>query len=616
MHYIRTVSVRAASRASGYDVTPRHRPPAARDWLPYVAVAALTIWTYWPVHGFGFVNFDDPGYVSANPDVARGLDRASVVWAFTTNRTANWIPVTWLSYLLDVSLFGVRPGAHHVVNVVLHVANALLLLALLRRLGCTPARSFVISALFALHPLRVESVAWISERKDVLCAFFGLCSVHVWVSWIRNGRWWRYAAAVALYALGLMAKPMLVTLPFVLLLLDVAPLRRVGRPAGSSWALLAAEKLPFLVLGAVSSVITMVVQRGGGAVTDLHVVPAGARLGTALAAYAWYAAKTLWPTNLAALHPNPALVGGRAPATAVVAGVLLLLVAALTALRERQRRPWLLVGWGIFFGMLVPVVGLVQVGQQFTADRYTYLPAIGLAVVLVGLAAEAASRLRLAPTWRAAVVVVVLGAAMAASRHQIGFWRDSETLARRAIAVTSGNYVMHFNLALALDERGDLPGALASYAEAVRLRPDLAGFRVNHAAALARSGRVAEACAEYETAMRLDPRDPAARNNLAWLRATHPDASRRDGARALALASALAAERPSDPDTLDLLAAALAESGRFADAQRTAEAAALAARRAGRSDLATQIDARRALYAAGQAYREDPATAVPAAPAG
>lgn len=605
------------------------RDPAAPSsdggvgWLvPALLLAAVTLAVYAPACRFGFVNFDDPGYVSANPHLVRGLDADSVAWAFSTGRTANWIPVTWLSYLLDVTMFGVSPGAHHLVNILLHVANVLLLVALLKRFGCPRATALLVAGLFALHPMRVESVAWISERKDVLCAFFGLCCLHAWVGWTRSRRWSCYAAALLLYALGLMAKPMLVTLPFVLLLLDFHPLGRWPRGAASSRsrsvaavAWLAVEKLPFLALGVASSIVTLLVQRAGGAVADLAVLSPGARLRNAAAAYGWYTEKSLWPVDLAALYPNPALLGGRPPTTDVVVGVLVLVVLLVLALREVNRRPEMLVGSGVFVGMLVPVVGLVQVGQQATADRYSYLPSIGLYVVVVGVAAEVARAARVPRVARLAVASCVVLALAVATRSQLEFWRDSVQLARRALAVTRDNYVMHFNLALALDEQGDLPGALASYAEAVRLRPDLASFRVNHAAALARSGRVDEAGAEYENAMRLDPRHPAARNNLAWLRATHPDAAQRDGARALALATALAAERPSDPDTLDLLAAALAESGRFADAQRTADVAVLAARRAGRDDLAAQIDARRALYAAGRAYREDPAAAPAAAPA-
>lgn len=590
-------------------------------WALLLVVAVLVV--YAPVRDFGFVSFDDPGYVAANPHIARGLDAESIAWAFTTGRTANWIPVTWLSYELDVTLFGVSPGAHHVVNVLLHAVNVLLLLALLRRLGCSHGFAAAVAGLFALHPLRVESVAWISERKDVLCALFGLWSTFVWIGWTSRGGAHRYAAALLLYALGLMAKPMLVTLPAVLLLLDWFPLRRVRwmQPAAAGNALapvarLIAEKLPFLALAIVSSLVTVAVQRAGGAVADLVVLPLGARLRGAIAAYGWYTVKSLWPVDLAALYPNPALVGGQPPAADLLVGALVLVAGGVAALRGARRRPWLLVGWGVFVGILVPVVGLVQVGQQLTADRYTYLPSIGLDVVLVGLAADAARRTRLAPAWRAALAIAVLLALGVATRQQLEFWRDSVVLARRALAVTEDNYVMHFNLAHALDERGDLPGALAHYAEAVRLRPDLVAFRVNHAAALARAGRVDEAIAAYGVALQLDPRAAAARNNLAWLRATHPDARRRDAAQALALATALAQQSPADANTLDLLAAALAEAGRYAEAERSATTALLLAERGGRADLVPAIAARRQLYAAGRPYREDPASAAPAGPDG
>ena len=599
-------------------MSPARRTDLVLALLLVVAIVAA----YAPVLGFGFVDFDDPGYVTANPNVQRGLDRDAIVWALTTTHKVNWLPATWLSYQLDVSLFGVSAPAFHAVNLLLHVANALLLYALARRFGFGAAAAFATAALFALHPLRVESVAWISERKDVLCGFFALLSLHAWTSWTRRGGALLYAAALVLFALALMAKPMAVTLPFVLLLLDYWPLERTrlgpasdAAARGRSTAALVLEKLPFLAIAIAASAATYVLQRAGGAMTDSAVLPLSTRLAGALAAYDWYVLKTLWPSGLAALYPNPALAGRQVPLLPALCGGLLLAVVAVLALRESRRRPWLVVGSAIFVGTLVPVVGLVQVGQQSTADRYTYLPAIGLGVVLLAAASELADRLRVARAVRVVLGAVVLLALAVTTRAQVATWRDSVTLARRAVAVTDGNYVMHFNLGLALDAQGDLPGALASYAEAVRLRPDLASFRVNHAAALARSGGVADAVAEYETAMRLDPRDPAARNNLAWLRATHPDAAQRDGARALALASALASERPSDPDTLDLLAVALAESGRFADAQRAAEAAAAAARRAGRADLAAQIEARRVLYAAGRAYREDPAAASPVAPA-
>ena len=577
---------------------------------------------YLPVLGFGFVNFDDPGYVTANPHVQRGLDREAIVWALTTTHKVNWLPATWLSYQLDVSLFGVSAPAFHAVNLLLHVANALLLYALVRRLGFGAAAAFATAGLFALHPLRVESVAWISERKDVLCGFFALLALHAWTSWTRRGGAARYVAALALFALSLMAKPMAVTLPFVLLLLDWWPLERTrfgpgpeAATRGRGAAALVLEKLPFLAIAAAASVATYVLQQEGGAMTDAATLPLATRLAGALAAYDWYVLKTLWPTGLAALYPNPALAGRPVPLLPALCGGLLLATVGVLALREARRRPWLLVGAAIFVGMLVPVVGLVQVGQQSTADRYTYLPAIGLGIVLLAAAAALATRLRVPRGAQATLAVGLLAALAVATRVQVGTWRDSVTLARRAVTVTEGNYVMHFNLAAALDEQGDLPGALASYGEAVRLRPDLAAFRVNHGAALARSGRGAEAVAEYETAIRLAPRDAAARNNLAWLRATHPDAALRDGAQARALAGALARERPADPDTLDLLAAALAESGRFADAARTADAAVTAAQRAGRAPLAAQIDARRALYAAGRAYREDPASSAVVPPA-
>jgi Flp pilus assembly protein TadD len=588
-----------------------------------LVLVAATLATYGPACRYGFVNFDDPGYVAANPHLVRGLDRASIAWALTTSRTANWIPVTWLSYLLDVELFGVDPAAHHAVNVVLHAANVLLVFALLLRLGGGPGVSFVVAALFAVHPLRVESVAWISERKDVLSALFALLSLHAWTGWTSKGGVLRYGAALLLFVLGLMAKPMIVTLPFVLLLLDFWPLARTrwsppGREPATPRPLgrLLLEKLPLFAASLASSLVTLLVQRAGGAVADPVVLPLATRLRVAITAYGWYVATWLWPSGLAALYPNPALLGRAIPTSEVVGSALVVALVSALALREARRRPWLLVGWATFLGVLVPVVGLVQVGQQWTADRYSYLPSIGLSIVVVAALAEAAARLRVPLIVRGGAVALVLVALAAAAQRQLGTWSDSVTLARRALAVTDGNFLMHFNLAIALDERGDLAGAVRQYQEAVRLRPDLAGFRVNLGAALARAGRVEDAAAEYREAMDLAPDDPAAFNNLAWLRATHPSPEHRDGTEAVTLAREALRRSPTDPSALDVLAAALAEAGRFGAAQRAAAAALASAEAAGRSDLAGPIRERFALYRSGRPYREDPAAPAPAAEAG
>ncbi|MEW6270895.1 MAG: tetratricopeptide repeat protein [Thermodesulfobacteriota bacterium] len=587
--------------------------------LASLLVVAILV-TYRPVADFGFVNFDDPGYVAANPHVQRGLDAEGIRWAFTSGRTANWIPVTWLSYQLDVELFGVDPGSHHAVNVALHVANALLLLALLLRLGCGAGVSFAVAALFALHPLRVESVAWISERKDVLCATFGLLAVHAWLGWTARGGLARYAAALLAFAVGLMAKQMIVTLPFVLLLLDYWPLARTRwSPPGAAPARpvplgrLVLEKLPLLALSVLASLATLLAQRAGGAVADPAHLPLVTRLESALAAYGWYLVKSIWPSGLAALYPNPALVGAAIAAGEVALGAAVLLVVGAVAVHQARRRPWLLVGWAVFVGMLVPVVGLVQVGQQFAADRYAYLPSIGLAVVLVGALTEAARRLRVPRAAAAAAAAVLLLALGLAARRQLAYWSDSVTLARRALDVTERNFVMHFNLALALDEQGDATAALRHYEEAVRIRPDVAGLRVNLGAALARAGRVDEAVGQYRAAMQLAPDDPAAFNNLAWLRATHPAARHRDGDEAVALARETIRRSPTDPGALDVLAAALAEAGHYGAAQRAAVAALSSAKAARREDLAGAIRERLLLYRASRPYRESPAAPAPPA---
>ncbi len=487
-----------------------------RNALRSVVLAAAVLAVYAQVRRYGFVEFDDQTYVTANPMVLRGLTAEGLRWAFTSGHTGNWHPVTWLSHMADVALFGVAPGAHHLVNVALHVANTVLLFAVLRRMTGAAWPSFVVAALFGLHPLHVESVAWVSERKDVLSTLFWLLTLWAYARYAerRSGRW--YVAALVFFALGLMAKTMLVTVPFVLLLIDAWPLQRVAWPAtsrpgprhrahrrartapGTTIASLLREKIPFFVVTAAFSATALLTQREAGAMVRDGGPSLGLRVENALIAYTRYLGKTVWPVNLAVLYPyDPDLSVSTAAAAAVA---LAAVTVASTCIAPR--RPYALVGWLWFVGTLCPVIGLVQVGNQAMADRFTYVPLIGIFIAVVWGAADVASRWAVPRPVVVAGTAGLLGVLAVAAFRQAALWRDGETLLSHAAAVTEGNYIAHNNLGVALAARGDADAALRHYREAVRIKPDYADGHDNVASILKRQGRIDEAIAEYRLAIR------------------------------------------------------------------------------------------------------------------
>jgi Tfp pilus assembly protein PilF len=561
-----------------------------------VALFAVTLALTWRIGSFEFLNYDDDTYVTANPAVLEGLSPDGLRWALTSGHGANWHPVTWLSHQLDVTLFGLDAGAHHRTNAVLHALAAVLCFLTLHSLTASTARSLLVAALFALHPLRAESVAWVSERKDLLAGVFALATLLAYAAWTRRGGRARLGLCLVLLALGLASKPMGVTLPFLFLVLDAWPL---GRTATTSWRRLILEKLPFLVLVAVSSVVTFLVQRAAGAVSTLEVIPFGARLANALRATTIYALETVWPHDIAAFHPHPALLPGASSpwdATALAAGLGLLAVAAL-ALRLRQRLPALAAGLAWFAGMLVPVIGLVQVGVQGWAARYSYLPSIGLLIALVWtVAAVTPARARPLAIAASALAVLVLARAYV---RQLDTWRDSRTVFSHALAVTESNELAHTNLAQTLEEAGDLEGAARHYQAALELRPHLAPVHVSLGRVLRLLGRPRDARQALQEALRLDGDSVAAHaelgwlsyeqgedeaalehlrravalapdearlvNNLAWALATGSSAAH--AAEALALADRLcAASSGTQAGFLETRAAALARLGRFDEA--------------------------------------------------
>lgn len=490
--------------------------------LAAVALVALAAWQ--GVARNEFVNYDDPDYVTSNARVQRGLSWENVRWAFTTGHASNWHPLTWLSHMADCELFGLNAGAHHAVSAGLHLLNSLLLLVWLRRLTGAIWRSFVVAAFFTLHPLHVESVAWVSERKDVLSGLFFMLTLCAYAQYglrramqqgaARQGLrlWAWYGAALALYALGLMAKPMLVTLPFVLLLLDFWPLRRWGPGNTGGWRGLAGsmvEKVPFLLLSAASSVVTYVAQQRGGAVST--ALPLGARIENAWVSYARYLLKTLWPTDLAVLYPHPGHWSGAAVwlSAAVVLGI------TAVAVRNLGRRPFVSMGWAWYLGMLVPVIGLVQVGIQSMADRYMYLPLIGLLIAGVWSVAELFPPLpNRSPILCGATSALLLACAFLTAR-QIGFWRNSEELFRRTVAVTRNNYLAHNNLGYYLSGRGQVAEAVEEYRRSLAIKPDYAEALNNLGHALAGQRHHREAIEYYRRALAAQPSHPEVHNNLA-----------------------------------------------------------------------------------------------------
>jgi tetratricopeptide (TPR) repeat protein len=500
--------------------------PGVLCWL--LALATLAV--FLPVARQGFVNYDDSDYVSENPHVQSGLKWENIIWAFKTGHASNWHPVTWLSHMLDCQLFGQKAGPQHLISVGFHIANTLLLFVLLRRMTGALWRSALVAALFALHPLHVESVAWISERKDVLSAFFFLLTLWAYVRYVECRRQKAegsntehatrhtphatafYLLSLFLFALGLMSKPMLVTLPFVLLLLDCWPLQRFHIENQQSKIKnllpLLLEKLPFFALAALSSLITFIVQRKGGAVsTSLSL---GVRIANALVSYIRYIGKLFWPKNLSVLYPYP----GHWPAWQVIVSAVLLLAVSGAVILAARKRPWLAVGWLWFCGTLVPVIGLVQVGIQSMADRYTYVPSIGLFIML----AWGLDELVPVRPWRSSALAIGTASLLAAcaflTERQIRFWRDSEALFRHAVRVTRDNYLAYNNLGFYLSGQGRSAEAMENYRLSLKINPAYEDALNNLGYALAGQKKYSEAIPLYEAALRIRPNHAEVHNNL------------------------------------------------------------------------------------------------------
>ena len=682
-----------------------HDPQGKRlNWLICLGLALSILAAYAPLWGCGFVAYDDPVYVTANDRVQHGLNWRSLAWAFTTGRSGNWHPLTWISHMVDFQLYGLHPAGHHATSLALHIANTILLFLVFQRLTGSRWAAALVAALFGLHPLHVESVAWVAERKDVLSTFFWMLTVLAYTKYVQEektqspGRRRFYLWALFFYGLGLMAKSMLVTLPCLLMLLDFWPLRRVefGR---WRWR----EKVPFFALAAAVSVVTFLVQEKTGAVASLANTSLAERLAAIPVSYLRYVGKTLWPWSLALLYPYPE----HPRLLPTFAAAALLALVTVWVWRKMASQPWLLVGWLWFLGSLVPVIGLVQVGAQAMADRYSYIPVVGLFLMAVWEGRDW-QRKHPGPLGGGLSAAVLAGCLVLTSR-QVWYWQTTRELFTHAIKVSPNNYMasvlvgddyatagenekaadyfraalsiapnyplalnglgkiyfsqgkfdqalavlepgirvdpknpaLHYSLGFVLLAKGRIPDALDQFQQqvdldpddylaqsnfadillrqgltddaiphfqkAIDIRPDEAGPRAKLGAILLQKHRAAEAAAQFEQALRIRPDNLAACRHLAWVLATSPLQALRDGPRAVELARrAQKMSVEENPQDLGVLAAALAEDGRFAEAAATAAHARQLALAQANSAVADVLGQQIKLYQAGSPYRDTP----------
>ena len=643
--------------------------PMRRPFFISLLLAGITLGLYWPAASFEAVCYDDSFFLNA-PEVQSGVNAHSLLWALTNADMANWHPVTSLSFVLTHQFFGNNAGAEHLVNVVIHALNAgllfLVLWQLTSRRSAAPGpqaemrwRCAAVAALFAWHPLRVESVAWIAERKDVLCGFFMLLTLWAYTRYAELAKLQSpkskiiFGCSLLAFALGLMSKAMLVTVPFLLLLLDVWPLNRIPKSEFRSENLrrLIFEKVPFLALTAIFCVVTFQVQRGENATPSLAQLGLGLRLENVIVSYLRYLGWTLWPANLAVYYSFPYdshFYLALWPDWQIGAGFLLLAGVSWLCIRQIFSRPYLAVGWFWYLGTLVPVIGLVQVGSQGMADRYTYIPLIGPAISVVWLLAEAWGK----GTFRKATLTIIATSGLAASlwqtRHQLAFWKNSDTLFQHAIDVTGENPRAEYLLGLSLEHQGRNAEAMAHYRNAISSQPRVKeafcalgrlfgqqgewtrataaylkllednpedfNAHLGLVVALPHLGQTAEAAMHLSRAIELCPSTAEDMNNLAWTLAVNPEASLRDGSRAVELARR-ACELTGYRETIMVgtLGAAYAEAGRFDEAITTAQAACALAEKSGAEQL---LEINRHLleqYRQHQPYRE-PENPVPSNP--
>jgi protein O-mannosyl-transferase len=614
--------------------------PSRRRWVTACICVCLVVLT-WAVFGqtirYDFVNYDDPRYVYQNTRITSGISFPNIAWAFTHIHSENWHPLTTITHMLDCQLYGLKAGWHHLTNVLLHCLAVVLLFLALERMTGALWRSAFVAAVFAVHPLHVESVAWIAERKDVLSAVFFMLTLLAYFHYTRAPSIARYLTVALVVALGLMSKPMLVTVPFVLLLLDYWPLERIRgqkSPVGRQLLPLIVEKIPLIALSAVSSIVTFLAQRG--AIGWTEQLPVSTRITNALVAYVVYIQQMFWPAKLAVFYPHPE---NRLPVWEITLALIVLAGITAVAFVLQKKAPYFITGWFWYLGMLVPVIGLVQVGWQGHADRYTYLPQIGLYVAVTWAVADLTRSWRFQRVALAGAAVVMLGTSTWHAWIQTSYWRDSETLFIHTLAVTNNNDVALNNLGIIFLDKGQLDEAISKLQAAIDLRPENGPAHDNLAKALLRKGQVAEAMVHYRKFLEIEPGNVEARNtlgtaliqqgrvreaidqwqdalaiqpdngnaasNLAWVFATCPDDSIRDGARAVQLGEkALDISGGKIPMIYRVVAAAYAENGRFADAVESAQRGAELATTQGNPALAAELESNIALYQSSRPLRD------------
>lgn len=484
------------------------KQPSRQVWV-WAALVVLIFAVYGQVAHFGYTNYDDPDYVIDNPHVASGITLDSLKWAMTSGYKSNWLPLTWISYMLELRIFGRNSGLQHLTNVLLHALSSILLFVVLLRMTGAFWRTAFVAGVFALHPLRVESVAWIAERKDVLSTLFWMLTMWCYFRYVQRPGIARYLSTIITFVLGLMAKPMLVTVPFSLLLLDVWPLQRINRK--NVWSRIA-EKSPMLALSVAVSVINYFIQQQAGSVMSLNTVPFSLRLENALVSYAMYLWKMVWPIGLAPIYPIPMSIVLWQP---IVAGIVLGAISVVV-FWQGWVHPYLAVGWLWYLGTLVPVLGLVLVGSQARADRYTYVPTIGILILVVwGISDLARDRLH-APTLLGIGAVAALSACVVMSAIQVSYWRDSIRLFRHTIAVSENNSLAYNNLGVALFRRGDIDESMECFKKAMSIPHyfDLEDPYINMGAALLSKDRPSEALPYLSQAIEYMPQSAKAHTNL------------------------------------------------------------------------------------------------------
>jgi len=529
-----------------------HKSPSGR--LSTVICAALilvTIAAYEPLRHNGFINLDDTRYVVENNNIHGGLSYNSIIWAFKTCYAGNWHPLTWLSHTLDCQLFGLDPVRQHFSSLLLHIANTLLLFWVLVKMTADIWPSVFTAALFALHPLHVESVAWAAERKDVLSTLFWLLTMASYLRYVRRRNVTWYIMTLVLFALGLMAKSMLVTLPFVLLLLDYWPLGRPNRHTAHNIRYIIFEKLPFFALSAVSSVITFMVQRSSGAVKSGEIYPFGIRVSNALVSYVKYIVKIIYPVDLAVLYPHPI---HSLPLWQPIASLAILIGISGGIIYTARRQKYLVTGWLWYLGTLVPVIGLVQVGNQAMADRYTYLPSIGVFIMIAWGAAALSAKRRFGKIIFRTAAIIALAILLMCTRMQVKLWKNSFTLFEHTLKVTQNNYIVHNNYGIALSQAGRLDEGIAQFRQSLQINPQRLNTHYNLGLALAQAGHLEEAIVYLRKSQASDSNSPSTLINLASVLVMDKNSRGNNYAEAVRLAErACKLTDYKNPQMLDIL---------------------------------------------------------------